>query len=72
YWTSPDLTAVIRVFVSNLDVLDAMEGGIARLGRPFIQPVQRLNERTTQPCYSAFHRVQHIQVADENPDDGSQ
>ncbi|MDG6399128.1 SAM-dependent methyltransferase, partial [Pseudomonas quasicaspiana] len=37
YWTSPDLTAVIRVFVSNLDVLDAMEGGIARLGRPFIQ-----------------------------------
>src|SRR5690606_6337823 len=37
YWTSPDLTAVIRVFVSNLDVLDALEGGLARLGRPFVQ-----------------------------------
>jgi cyclopropane-fatty-acyl-phospholipid synthase len=24
YWTSPDLTAVIRVLVSNLEVLDAM------------------------------------------------
>ena len=32
YWSSPDLTAVVRVFVSNLDVLDAMEGGLARLG----------------------------------------
>ena len=29
YWTTPDLTAVIRVFVSNLDVLDAMESGLA-------------------------------------------
>ena len=29
YWRSPDLTAVIRVFVSNLEVLDAMEGGLA-------------------------------------------
>ena len=30
YWTSPDLTAVVRVFVSNLEVLDAMEGGLVR------------------------------------------
>lgn len=37
YWSSPDLTAVVRVFVSNLDVLDALEGGLAKLGRPFVQ-----------------------------------
>lgn len=48
YWTSPDLTAVIRVFVSNLDVLDAMEGGIARIGRPFIQGLHWLNRNTRQ------------------------
>lgn len=48
YWTSPDLTAVIRVFVSNLDVLDAMEGGMARLSRPFIQGLHWLNRNTRQ------------------------
>jgi len=36
YWSTPDLTTVIRVFVSNMEVLDAMEGGLAKLGRPFI------------------------------------
>lgn len=46
YWTSPDLTAVIRVFVSNLDVLDAMEGGLASLGRPFVQALHWLNRNT--------------------------
>ncbi|WP_122664706.1 SAM-dependent methyltransferase [Pseudomonas viridiflava] len=48
YWTSPDLTAVIRVFVSNLDVLDAMEGGMARLSRPFIQGLHWLNRNTRE------------------------
>jgi cyclopropane-fatty-acyl-phospholipid synthase len=48
YWTSPDLTAVIRVFVSNLDVLDAMEGGMARLSRPLIQGLHWLNRNTRQ------------------------
>lgn len=46
YWTSPDLTAVIRVFVSNLDLLDAMEGGLVRLGRPLIQGLHWLNRNT--------------------------
>jgi len=48
YWTSPDLTAVIRVFVSNLDVLDGMERGMARLGRPLIQGLHWLNRNTRQ------------------------
>ena len=37
YWQTPDLTAVIRLCVSNLEVLDAMERGLAQLGRPLIQ-----------------------------------
>jgi len=48
YWTSPDLTAVIRVFVSNLDVLDAMERGMALLSRPFIQGLHWLNRNTRE------------------------
>ena len=46
YWSSPDLTAVVRVFVSNLEVLDALEGGLAKLGRPFIQGLHWLNRNT--------------------------
>ncbi len=46
YWRSADLTAVIRVFVSNLDVLDAMEGGLALLGRPALKALHWLNRNT--------------------------
>ncbi|KPY36395.1 hypothetical protein ALO52_200073 [Pseudomonas syringae pv. primulae] len=46
YWTTPDLTAVVRIFVSNLDVLDAMEGGFARLTRPVIHGLHWLNRNT--------------------------
>jgi len=46
YWSSPDLTAVVRVFVSNLEVLDALEGGLAKLSRPFVQGLHWLNRNT--------------------------
>ena len=46
YWCSPDLTKVIRVLVSNMDVLDAMEGGLARLGRPLIRGLHWINRNT--------------------------
>ncbi|BBP85420.1 MULTISPECIES: SAM-dependent methyltransferase [unclassified Pseudomonas] len=46
YWTTPDLTAVIRVFVANLDVLDSMERGLASLGRPLVQGLHWLNRNT--------------------------
>lgn len=46
YWSSPDLTAVVRVFVSNLDVLDAMESGLARIGRPLIKALHWLNRNS--------------------------
>ncbi|UCJ18620.1 cyclopropane-fatty-acyl-phospholipid synthase family protein [Pseudomonas sp. MM211] len=48
YWSSPDLTAVIRIFASNLDLLDAMEGGLARLGRPLLHGLHWLNRNTRQ------------------------
>ncbi|MBD9485154.1 class I SAM-dependent methyltransferase [Pseudomonas sp. PDM14] len=49
YWTTPDLTAVIRLFVSNLDVLDGMERGLAQLfGRPLMQGLHWLNRNTRQ------------------------
>ena len=48
YWTTPDLTAVIRIFVANLDVLDGMERGLALLGRPLLQGLHWLNRNTRQ------------------------
>lgn len=46
YWSSPDLTKVIRVLVSNLQVLDAMESGLASLGRPLIRGLHWINRNT--------------------------
>ena len=46
YWRTPDLTAVVRVFVSNLDVLDGMERGLALLGRPLLKGLHWLNRNT--------------------------
>ncbi|MDR0277317.1 MAG: cyclopropane-fatty-acyl-phospholipid synthase family protein [Paucimonas sp.] len=43
YWRSPDVAAVTRLFVANLGVLDAMEGGLARLGRPALRLLHWLN-----------------------------
>jgi cyclopropane-fatty-acyl-phospholipid synthase len=34
YWSTDDLTAVIRILVSNRDVLDGMEGGLAGVAAP--------------------------------------
>jgi cyclopropane-fatty-acyl-phospholipid synthase len=33
-WSTDDLTAMMRVFLQNLDLLDGMEGGLARLTVP--------------------------------------
>ncbi|MDD2089788.1 cyclopropane-fatty-acyl-phospholipid synthase family protein [Pseudomonas guariconensis] len=46
YWRSPDLARVTRLFVANLDVLDALEGGLARLGRPALRLLHRLNRNS--------------------------
>lgn len=47
YWSSPELTRVIRVFVANLEVLDSMERGLALLfGRPLMLALHWLNRNT--------------------------
>lgn len=46
YWRSPDLALVTRLFVANLEVLDALEGGLARLGRPALRLLHRLNRNS--------------------------
>lgn len=46
YWRSPDPARVTRLFVANLDVLDALEGGFARLGRPALRLLHRLNRNS--------------------------
>ena len=43
YWRSTDLTAVTRLFVANLEVLDAMDSGLARLSRPLMRGLHWLN-----------------------------
>lgn len=46
YWRSPDLAAVTRLFVANIEVLDALEGGLARLGRPILRLLHWLNRNS--------------------------
>ena len=46
FWSSPDLTAVTRIFVRNLEVLDGLERGLARLGLPALKWLHWLNRNT--------------------------
>ena len=43
-WTSPDLAALMRLMVRNMDVLDGMEGGLAKLSKPVLKVMHRLNQ----------------------------
>jgi cyclopropane-fatty-acyl-phospholipid synthase len=45
-WSSPDLTAFVRVLVRNMDILDQMEGGLASLSKPILKWVHKLNENS--------------------------
>ncbi len=45
-WTTPDLTALVRVFVRNRDVLDGLETGAARLMQPIRALLHALNRNT--------------------------
>jgi len=46
WWTSPDPVAVIRLFVRNLETLDGVEGGLARLSKPVLALYHRLRSNT--------------------------
>lgn len=45
-WYSPDLTAVIRLLARNSDVLDAIEGGVAALAKPFLKIFHRRRQNS--------------------------
>ncbi len=45
-WSSPDLTAVVRIMVLNMDILDEMEGGLALVSKPFLKFFHYLNRNT--------------------------
>jgi cyclopropane-fatty-acyl-phospholipid synthase len=47
-WTCDDLTALARIFVVNRDVLDGMEGGLARLTNPARRVLHALSRNTRQ------------------------
>ncbi len=48
-WTTPDLTALVKVMVRNMDVLDAMEGGLVNLiTKPFLKWFHYLNQNSAK------------------------
>jgi cyclopropane-fatty-acyl-phospholipid synthase len=46
WWTSPDPVAVVRLFVRNRAALGALDGGLARLSRPFLALAHALRRNT--------------------------
>jgi cyclopropane-fatty-acyl-phospholipid synthase len=48
-WITPDLTGLIKIMVRNMDVLDAMEGGIVNLiSKPFLKWFHYLNQNSAK------------------------
>lgn len=45
-WSTPDLTALVRIMVRNMDILDQMEGGLATLSRPVLKWFHRHNQNS--------------------------
>ncbi|WP_416308280.1 class I SAM-dependent methyltransferase [Neptunicella sp. SCSIO 80796] len=45
-WSSPDLTRLVQLMVTNMDVLDSIEGGVARFSRPVLKLMHRLRANT--------------------------
>jgi len=45
-WSTPNLTAVMRIFIQNISVLDNMEKGLARFSAPVFRFLHWLNKNT--------------------------
>lgn len=45
-WSSPNLTAVVRVLAKNLSVMEGMEGGVASLSKPLLKLSHSLRQNT--------------------------
>lgn len=48
HWSSPDLTAVIRIFVRNRDVMNTLDGSSSLLARLAMKAVHHLNRNTVE------------------------
>lgn len=48
HWRTDSLTDVVRIMSRNMDVLDAVESGLARLGTPMRKVLHWLNRNTKQ------------------------
>jgi cyclopropane-fatty-acyl-phospholipid synthase len=48
YWSTEDLTAVVRILLQNREVLDGMETGLARLTAPLQKSLHWLNRNTRE------------------------
>jgi len=45
-WVSPNLSDLVRLMVRNMDILDGMEGGVARMSKPALKLLHRMNQNT--------------------------
>ena len=54
-WSSPDLPLLIRVLARNKDVVDNIDGGLANIGKLFLQGFHYLN-RNTEKRLTPQHR----------------
>jgi len=48
WWTCTDLTALIRIFCVNRDLLNTVDSGLARLSEPILKLFHRLNRNTRE------------------------
>lgn len=48
FWTTDDLTALMRILLRNRDVLDGMETGLARVTRPLQKTLHWLNRNSRE------------------------
>ncbi|HEY8117744.1 MAG TPA: cyclopropane-fatty-acyl-phospholipid synthase family protein [Methylophilaceae bacterium] len=46
YWTTDNLTVLIRLMALNQDVMDTLEGGMAWLAKPFLKGLHWMNRNT--------------------------
>lgn len=46
YWTTDNLTGLIRLMVLNQNVMDTLEGGMAWLAKPFLKMLHWMNRNT--------------------------
>lgn len=56
-WEADDLVAVIRVLLRNRHVMAKLDGGLARVARPFLRLAHRLQRNSREACraYIAAH-----------------